>query len=61
MDPFHRLDNLKNQFVSVAFCMNSVACNVQHGAMIELPGVDSTGGFPRHYWMEVNCLELCYP
>ena len=36
MDPFHRLDILKNQFASVAFCRNSGVYNVQNGAVIEV-------------------------
>ena len=48
MDPFHSLDNLKNHFVSIAFCMNSVVCNVRNGAVIELSFVVSINGFPRH-------------
>ena len=48
MDPFHRLDILKNHFASVAFCRNSGVYNVQNGAVIELSFVVSVKGFPRH-------------
>ena len=41
MDPFHSLDNLKNQLASIAFCMNSGVYNVRNGAVIELPVVVS--------------------
>ena len=47
-DPFHSLDNLKNHFPSNAFCRNSVVCNVQKGAVIELSFVVSIRGFPYH-------------
>ena len=40
VDPFHSLDNLKNQFASIAFWRNSEVYNVRNGAMIELPVVD---------------------
>ena len=48
VDPFHRLDILKNHFASVAFCMNSVVYNVQNRAVIELSFVVSVKGSPRH-------------
>ena len=35
VDPFHSLDNLKNHFASIAFCMNSAVHNVRNGAVIE--------------------------
>ena len=41
VDPFHSLDNLKNHFASIAFCRNSVVCNVRNGAVIELSFVVS--------------------
>ena len=47
VDQFHSLDNLKNQFTSVAFCMNSEACNVRNGSVIDFPVVVLIGGFPR--------------
>ena len=48
MDPFHSLDNLNSQFASVTLCRNSEACNVQNGAVMELPVVVSKIRFPRH-------------
>ena len=48
MDPFRSLDNLKNHFALIAFCRNSVVCNVRNGAVIELSFVVSIRGFPRH-------------
>ena len=48
MDPFHSLDNLNNQFASIAFCRNSEVHNVRNGAVIELPFVVSIKGVPRH-------------
>ena len=48
VDLFHTLDNLKNQFASIAFCWNSEVYNVRNGAVIELPVVVSINGFPRH-------------
>ena len=35
VDPFHSLDNLKNYLASIAFCMNSVVCNIRNGAVME--------------------------
>ena len=49
VDPFHSLDNLKNQFASVAFCKNSEVCNVWNGSVIALPIVISINGFPHHW------------
>ena len=46
VDPFHSLDNLKNQFV---FCRNSAVYNVRNGAVIKLPVVVYLKGFPRHW------------
>ena len=48
VDPFHRLDNLKNHFASVTFCRNSGVYNFQNGAVIELSFVVSVKGSPRH-------------
>ena len=48
LDPFHTLDNLKNQFVSIAFCKNSAVYTVRNGAVIGLPVVVSIKGFPHH-------------
>ena len=48
MNPFHSLDNFNHHFASIAFCINSVVCNVQNGAVIELSFVVSISGFPRH-------------
>ena len=45
MDPFPSLDNLKNQFTSIAFCRNSKVYNVRNGAVIELPIIVSINGF----------------
>ena len=47
MDPFYRLDNLKNQFSSIALCRNSEVYNVRNGAVIAL-SVFSMKEFPRH-------------
>ena len=47
MEPFHSLDNLKNQYASIVFCRNSAVCNDRNGAVIiELPVVVSIKGFP---------------
>ena len=48
MNPFHSLDNLKNQLGSIAFCRNTEVCNIRNGAVIELPVVVSINGVPRH-------------
>ena len=48
VDPLHSLDNLKNQFASIAFCRNTAAYNVRNGAVIELLVVVSIKGFRRH-------------
>ena len=48
MDPFHSLDNLKNEFASIAFCRNSEVYNVRNGAVIHFPVVVLIKGFPRH-------------
>ena len=48
VDTFHSLDNLKNHFASIAFCRNSVVCNLRNGAVIELSIVVSIIWFPRH-------------
>ena len=61
VDPFHSLDILKNHSASFAFCRNLGVYNVQNGAVIELSFVVSVKGFPRHWWMEVDCSVLCYP
>ena len=42
MDPFHSLDNVKNQFASIAFCRNSAEYNIPNAAVIELPVVVSS-------------------
>ena len=34
MDPFHSLDNLKNQFASIAFCRNSEVYTVRNRAVM---------------------------
>ena len=48
VDPFHSLDNLKNQLASITFCRNSEVYNVWNRAVIEVPIVVSINGFPRH-------------
>ena len=48
MDLLHRLDNLKSQLASVAFCRNTGVYNVRNGVVIELPVVISMNGFSRH-------------
>ena len=49
MDPFHSLDNLKNQLASVAFSRNTGVYNVRNGAVIASRCVViSINGFPRH-------------
>ena len=48
VDPFHRLDNLKNHFAPIAFYRNSAVYNVRNGAVIELSFVVSIKGFLRH-------------
>ena len=48
VDTFHSLDNLKNHFDSIVFCMNSAAHNVRNGALIELSVVASIKGFTHH-------------
>ena len=48
MDQFHSLSNLTNQFVSVAFCRNSEACNGWNRAVVELPIVVLINRYPRH-------------
>ena len=47
-DPFHSLDNLKDQLASIAFYRNSEVFNLRNGTVIELPVVVSITGFPRH-------------
>ena len=43
MDSFYSLDNVKNQFASIAFfCRNSAVKNIQNAAVIELPVVVSS-------------------
>ena len=37
VDPFHSLDNFKNQFASITFCRNSAVYNVRNGAVIDFP------------------------
>ena len=58
---FHSLDNLKNHFASIAFCRNTLVCNIRNGAVIELSFVASIKSVPRHWWVEVDCLVPCYP
>ena len=36
-DPFHSLDNLKNESASVSFCRSSRACSDRSGAVTESP------------------------
>ena len=43
VDPFHRLENIKSHFGSIAFYRNSVVYNVRNRAVMEL-----IIGFPRH-------------
>ena len=42
MDPFHNLDH--NQSASLVLCRSLEACNVQNGAVIDLPVVVLIGG-----------------
>ena len=48
-------NNLKSQLASVTVCRNTGVYNVRNGAVIELLVVASINGFPRHWWVEVDC------
>ena len=48
VDPFHSLDNLKNHFASIAFCMNTGVYKGRNGAVIVLSFVVSIKRFTRH-------------
>ena len=47
-DPFHSMDNLRNQSASVASFRSSIVYSVRNGDVTEWPVVVLTYRFPRH-------------